>query len=67
MNLVYIGLLILMCAVSLSIFYCTLFYVAVKLFELLTLKLAAMKKASEESETGETADERGGAPWKRKF
>ena len=53
MNLVYIGLLILMCAVSFSIFYCTLFYICVKLQELKRIfneRLEEKKKASEKSE-----------------
>lgn len=50
MQLVYIGILILMSAISFAIFYCTLFYIAVKLNELHILvnqKIELKKKASE--------------------
>ncbi|MCM1441725.1 MAG: hypothetical protein NC131_21320 [Roseburia sp.] len=56
MNLVYIGLLILMCTISFSIFYCTMFYICVKLQELkwkVEEREEAKKKASEKSDIEE--------------
>jgi len=50
MNLVYIGLLILMCSISFAVIYCTLFYIAVRMYLLQKLynkQIEARKKAFE--------------------
>ncbi len=52
MNLVYIGLLILMCSISFAVIYCTLFYIAVRMYLLQKLyneQIEARKKAFEKS------------------